>query len=54
MFKDYIFLNVAFIVAYFLYFCLTVDLYMIFLYFYLLAIDIYFLYKIEKIKGGFK
>lgn len=51
MFKNYIFLNISFIVMYLLFFLIKVDTYMIILYIYLLLLDVYYYYKIEKVKG---
>lgn len=51
MFKNYIFLNISFIIMYLLFFLTTIDTYMIILYIYLLLLDVYYFYKIEKLKG---
>lgn len=51
MFRNYIFLNISFIIMYLLFFFLTIDTYMIILYIYLLLLDIYYFTKIEKLKG---
>ncbi len=48
MFKDFIIINVFYIIAYFMFFVLKTDLYMIFLYFYLLFLNFYYF---EKKKG---
>ncbi len=53
MFKNYMFLNISFIIIYLLFFLVKVDTYMIILYIYLLLLDIYYFYKIEKIKNEF-
>jgi len=51
MFRNYIFLNISFIIMYLLFFFFTIDTYMIILYIYLLLLDIYYVAKIEKVKG---
>lgn len=53
MFKNYIFLNISFIIMYLLFFLVKADTYMIILYIYLLLLDIYYFYEIEKIKNEF-
>ncbi len=51
MFRNYIFLNISFIIMYLLFFLVKVDTYMIILYIYLLLLDVYYYYKVENLKG---
>lgn len=53
MFKNYMFLNISFIIMYLLFFLVKVDTYMIILYIYLLLLAVYCFYKVEKIKNEF-